>query len=395
MVQVFPFLNIETVEEGDWKRERFKAKLNFAWLNEETSQLATAPHAQLILYPKYPEVRFSGFLLGCPQAPSSLMAKRIPDRLLFLSVSNNGRTLGYVVSPTSEVAQEFRQLKTLKDYGVFKVMELPPITDSKNNLLKELRSIHQLGWIDSKRLDAHRNILPCKSANCGGYTLEAELGVTPNGHAEPDFMGWEIKQFGVRNFDRIDSSIITLMTPEPTHGIYKSEGAEYFVETYGYFDKKGRPDRMNFGGIHRVGQVHQTTNLEIKLIGFDHESGKIRHANGRITLLDGRGNEAASWSYSSLLLHWNRKHHKACYIPSISQTLGNRKYRYGGKVFLGMETVFQRFLKEMALGNIYYDPGIKMENLSTKPKIKKRSQFRIKSRFLTHLYAKNEFFDIR
>jgi hypothetical protein len=31
------------------------------------------------------------------------------------------------------------------------------------------------------------------SSNCGGYTLEAELGATPNGYSEPDFMGWEIK----------------------------------------------------------------------------------------------------------------------------------------------------------------------------------------------------------
>ena len=143
-----------------------------------------------------------------------------------------------------------------------------------------------------------------------------------------------------------------------------------------------------------MGKVHQTTKLEIKLIGFDHESGKIRHSNGRIALLDGRGNEAASWSYASLLLHWNRKHHKACYIPSISQTLGNRKYRYGGKVFLGIGTDFQRFLKEMASGNIYYDPGIKLENLSTKPKIKKRSQFRIKSKYLIHLYTERVLIDI-
>ncbi len=34
--------------------------------------------------------------------------------------------------------------------------------------------------------------------------LEAELGVTPNGYSEPDFMGWEIKQFGVKKFDKIE-----------------------------------------------------------------------------------------------------------------------------------------------------------------------------------------------
>ncbi|MEO0062747.1 MAG: hypothetical protein RLZZ08_1307, partial [Pseudomonadota bacterium] len=34
------------------------------------------------------------------------------------------------------------------------------------------------------------------------YTLEAELGITPNGIAEPDFQGWEVKQYGVRDFVR-------------------------------------------------------------------------------------------------------------------------------------------------------------------------------------------------
>ena len=47
----------------------------------------------------------------------------------------------------------------------------------------------------------------------------------------------------------------------------------------------------------------------------------------------------------------------------------------------------------MANGNIYYDPGIKMENVSTKPKIKKSGQFRIKSQFLPNLYNENEIVD--
>jgi hypothetical protein len=44
----------------------------------------------------------------------------------------------------------------------------------------------------------------------------------------------------------------------------------------------------------------------------------------------------------------------------------------------------------MAIGNIYYDPGIKMENVSKSPKIKKRSQFRIKSQYLSSLYKQSE-----
>ncbi len=238
------------------------------------------------------------------------------------------------------------------------------------------------------------SVFKSRVSNRGGYTLEAELGITPNGYSEPDFMGWEIKQFGISNFDRINSAVITLMTPEPTGGIYKTHGADYFVRTYGYPDKKGRPDRLNFGGIHKSGEIHPTTQLEMRLIGFDQESGKIRNTNGKIALIDKNENETASWSFSSILLHWNRKHDKACYVPSQSIITGDRKYKYGNNVILGTGTDFQLFLSQMALGNIYYDPGIKLENISTKPKIKKRSQFRIKSRFLPNLYKMNEIVNV-
>ncbi len=65
-------------------------------------------------------------------------------------------------------------------------------------------------------------------------------------------------------------------------------------------------------------------------------------------------------------------------------------YKYGNSVLLGTGTDFQLFLQQMALGNIYYDPGIKLENISTSPKVKKRSQFRIRSRYLQNLYKTNE-----
>jgi hypothetical protein len=97
---------------------------------------------------------------------------------------------------------------------------------------------------------------------------------------------------------------------------------------------------------------------------------------------------------ATLLLHWNRKHNQACYIPSLAQQAEGRHYKYGKNVLLGCGTDFQLFLSEMAVGNIYYDPGIKVENLSAKPALKKRSQFRIKSGFLPHLYAETETVDV-
>ena len=393
ILNILPISEIKAEEAGDWNKERFKASLNFSWIGEN-GNLYPAPNSQLILYPKYPEVRFSGFLANCQNPPSGLMTQRLADRVLFFGITKSGNVLGYVVSPGSEIAQEFNQLRFNNEYGVFKEIELPQLVNNREKLIKELLRIHELGWIKSKRLDGLGNILPCEASNCGGYTLEAELGISPNGYSEPDFLGWEVKQFGVSNFERISSAVITLMTPEPTDGIYKTEGAESFLRKYGYPDRTKREDRINFGGVHKAGIRHSLTNLELQLIGFDTESGKIRNSSGRIALVDINGNETASWSFSSMLLHWNRKHNQACYVPSLSETEMERKYRFGNKVILGSGTDFQLFLGQMADGNIYYDPGIKMEHVSTKPKIKKRSQFRIKSQHLSNLYKQNELVDI-
>lgn len=393
ILNILPISEIKNEAAGDWNKERFKASINFSWIDDE-GLIFPAPNSQLILYPKYPEVRFSGFLKGCEKAPSKLMAQRLADRLLFFSVSKSGEVLGYVADPNSDIAIEFFKLTLSTEHGVFKIIELPQIANNKERLLTELLRIYNLGWINSKRLDSLGNILPCDAPNCGGYTLEAELGITPNGYSEPDFLGWEVKQFGVDKLDKVDSAVITLMTPEPTHGLYVSSGAAVFIKQYGYADKSGRPDRMNFGGVHKAGERHHLTDLQLELIGFDSSTGKIRSTDGRIALIDKNDNEAASWSFSSMLLHWNRKHNQACYVPALSETEIERKYRYGSKIILGTGTDFQLFLGQMALGNIYYDPGIKMENISTKPKIKKRSQFRIKSKHLPNLYKNNEIIDL-
>ncbi|GAA4448717.1 hypothetical protein GCM10023189_07000 [Nibrella saemangeumensis] len=394
ILNVFPASDIQAESPEDWTRERFKATVRFAWITE-TGTLAIAPNAQLILYPKYPEVRFSGFLLGCTQAPSDLMkgTARIAGRLLFLGVTTDGRVLGYVTSPASALAAEFSRLVT-DTYGVFRVIHLAA-DNNRNRLLRELKRIHDLGWIRSRRLDSTGTVVPCESSNCGGYTLEAELGITPNGYSEPDFLGWEIKQFGVKNPDRFRSEVITLMTPEPTGGVYVSQGLEHFLRQYGYADKMGRPDRINFGGIHVSGIRHATTQLRMELIGFDNSTGKIRNTNGYIALVDPSGHEAATWSFSSMLKHWTRKHNQACYVPALSETSPVRRYSYGSSVILGIGTDFQLFLREMSNGNIYYDPGIKMENASSaRPTTKRRSQFRIKSGNLVNLYRINEIADL-
>src|SRR6185437_729787 len=151
ILNILPFKEITTDSKGDWQRERFKANLEFYW-TDENGVLIKAPKAQLILYPKYPEVRFSGFLLGAKGAPTELMVNRIDQRLLFLGVSKNGYIIGYVTAPDSELSAEFDAISDLPEVGVFKEITLEGgllQLNSKKQLIDELKRIHQLGWIDS------------------------------------------------------------------------------------------------------------------------------------------------------------------------------------------------------------------------------------------------------
>lgn len=393
VLNIFPISDIypERTEKGI---ETFKAALNFSWINNDGG-ISQAPHSKFILYPEYPEVRFSGFLRECENSPSIIMSSREPGRLLFISVTSSGHILGYVTNSTSGIATEFQILNDLQSTGVFSIIQLVAIINSRQKLLDELKRIHLSGWINSKRLDKSGFVLPCSSSNCGGYTLEAELGIRPNGYSEPDYLGYEIKQFKAANFERTAKEVITLMTPEPTGGVYNQKGVEFFIRTYGYEDRNGKEDRYNFGGVHKVGQTHPLTNLKLELEGFDSSTGKITNSSGSINLVDSKDVVTASWSYASLLKHWNLKHNLACYIPSKSILIPTRQYHYGNKVLLGDGTDFQLFLAEMSIGHIYYDPGIKLENASSaKPSTKRRSQFRIKSESLINIYHKTEILDL-
>ena len=371
------------------KNPIFKARLNFAWLLD-SGQIVDAPNAQLILYPQYPEVRFSGFLRGSRGAPSDLMTVRVAGRVLFLGVTKQNRIFGYVAGVQSQLAAEFHSLRLTSEEGVFFELELPTvpgIEDSRLELLKELGRIHRKGWIDSKQLDSNRCLGPCNAPQCGGFTLEAELDIPKNSTAEPDFHGWEVKQFAVDDFEKVESSKpITLMTPEPTGGFYKDHDPESFVRKFGYADTKGREDRMNFGGRHFVGRPCARTNLTMQLTGFDGRSGKITDPNGEIALVSDTGEIAASWAFSKILEHWSRKHMKAVYVPSKRRLEPQRQYCYGGRVRLAQKTDSMRLLAAFAGGQVYYDPGIKLENASTDPEVKRRSQFRIASRNINVLY---------
>ena len=381
----------------------FKGKLDFYWLLD-SGLIVHAPAAQLILYSQYPEVRLSGILKGTKKAISpesyALVSQGAPGGVLFLGIAPNGDVFAYVVGGDSEVAREF-SVADVHPTGCV-LVELPllgneSVGQHSRRLLAELRRIHHAGWIKSKQLASDGTLRGCKTQQCGGYTLEAELGIAKNGRPEADFDGWEVKSFNVRNFDRpVSAGAITLFTPEPTGGYYRTHGYQDFVRKYGYPARNGEADRLNFGGIHRVGRVQSLTGLSLSLKGFDVEQSRITDANGSIDLVSADGAVAASWNFSTVLEHWSRKHAAAAYVPNQRRERPERQYHYGHKVCLAEQGDPQRLLAALAAGVVYYDPGIKLQDASTSHASgKPRSQFRIRSRYLADIYLRLDEVDVK
>lgn len=371
-------------------RSRDKASIDFSWIDE--AGLHPAPNTRLILYPKYPEVRMSGFLLGCRAAPAAIMRSRDEGRILFLGITSSGSVLGFAVASDSQVAAELNA-KVWPTIGIFSELPLHLGRESPRAiLLGELRRIWKLSWIASQKLSLDGEKEPYTARNGGGYTLEAELGITPNGNAEPDFMGWEVKQYGVNDFVSFrPKSAVTLMTPEPTGGFYKTDGVTSFLTRFGYPDQSGKPDRVNFGGRYDCQRSHhKLTGLRMTMTGYDVGSGKLTNFDGNIALVDASDTVAASWNFRSLMAHWNRKHAQAVYVPSLLRG-PPPEYSYGPQILMCEQTDFLMFLKALAEGTIYYDPAVKIESVSSdRPNIKRRSQFRVAHADLTKLYVCNE-----
>ncbi len=388
------YLDNSNIAKG--KVARTKANVTFFWVDKHGRYVA--PNAQLILYPEYPEVRMSGFLKGCRHAPSQVMASRDEGRVLFLGIAANGDVLGYATAPDDMLSTELYAIATHDASSIFIELFL---SDTKQNtrilLLEALKEICEKNWIASQKLGKDGVITPYSARNGGGYTLEAELGIFPNGYSEPDYLGWEIKQYGVNDFRSFKpKSPVTLMTPEPTGGFYCDNGVPDFLRRFGYPDKSGKVDRINFGGIYTIGRTyHADTGLRLILDGYDQQSGKITDMAGCICLKTQAGEVAASWGFNNILEHWNRKHAQAAYIPALFQT-SPPEYAFGCQVLLCEETDFLLFLKAIASGTISYDPAIKMEKSSSpKPVTKRRSQFRIKHDNLTSLYYKHETVELK
>lgn len=379
----------EVVAYDAVKVPNFKANVPLWWVDGD-GQAAPAPGAKLILYPKYPEIRLSGFLKGCELAPSEHMQPVPPGqrqfnngpdgRILVFGVSAD-KVFVHLVLPETGIAREIQQKETKDDLhgGVFRQIAYAKEKNSREKLLSRLREIHQAGWHVSMRLDRNGKRIPYVARNGGGYTLEALLGVIPNGRSAPDFEGWEIKAYS--------GGRITLMTPEPDAGFYGEYGVEAFLRKYG---KQTREDTIYFTGIHKAG-IRSASGHLLTTEGFDKSSGKIVNVSGGIRLLDENQDISAEWTFGRLISQWAKKHAAAAYVPYEREEGESILYRYNSPVLLGEGTEFELFLRAMMSGAVVYDPAPKLTGVgAAKTQVKARSQFRIGLANIGKLYKKIE-----
>ena len=349
-----------------------------------------ASGAQLILYPQYPEVRLSGFLKNCKNAPSEFMRplpaenrqfnNGVDGRVLFFAVTKERETLAHLAPAGSALASELIQkLGCYEKQGVLFNIPLGE-KDSKLVLLEKLAEIRDFGWQPSVKLSKTGELKPYQARNGGGYTLEALLGIIPNGRSEPDFMGWEIKGYS--------SSKVTLMTPEPTGGIYGDNGVQVFVRKFG---KPSNNDTLYFTGLHKANRKNIATGLTLVVNGYNPDKKVIENVNGAVELLTDSGVCAASWSFEGLLLKWNRKHAQAAYVPYKSNKNEPPTYQYASPTLMGEGTNFNLYLSALCAGLVIFDPASKVMNASTSNStVKARSQFRMPVKQLASLYQKFE-----
>ena len=379
----------EIIQKEGTVRETWWTEVPFNWLDEAGS-LSAAPYTKVILYPKYPEIRLSGFLRGCVAGPNSIMTSRDEGRILFIGIRHDQDVLGYVCNAGHPVASTMDE--TIQFEGVFAEIPLLQSTagmEPLEQLLSDLRDIHRSGWIAGERLDRTGQIVPCNAQNAIGMTLEARLGIQTNGLPGPDKLGWEIKSHSVARWDRLPSKAVSLITTEPDGGVYVDEGLPYFIEQYGYEDDKG--DRR-YGGIHRVGHHARSSknreNLRLNLNGYDEKKQKITDVDGSLNLTDGSRDIAASWSLTHLLERWTKKHNKTMFVPALAEKNdGERRYHFGDRVRLGYNSDYVRLLSALNDGHVYLDPS---PVIYASGGSRKRSMFRINIKNIHVLYARFE-----
>lgn len=362
------------------------------WM-DDTGQTIPAPHAKVIFYPQYPEARLSGFAKGVPPGfgGRNVLRDRGHGRTMLLGLTPEGGWLVWVGRPSDA---EVNGLRTRELPGNPFVEVLPPrATDPAviwSDLLAEVTQLVAGPPLPPVKLkpDGTKEKTKLSDPHSSGWALEAALGIPANSAPGPDYRGLvELKTFsGYR---------ISLMTPEPTAGVYVDRSKAEFMNRWGKPAKSwtpalGPPKKLYFNGQHRLNEVKDTNPLTLRIHGWTEQFPDRWDATGHLALRDDvTGDVGALWPLVKMNAKWMEKHPEALYVQYKRVPSG---FQLTGAVIACHGTDFRLFMMGLRTGTVIFDPGTSMPTKTQS--VHSRSQWRTYKNLLLALYDEVEHHDL-
>ena len=252
---------------------------------------------------------------------------------------------------------------------------------TKDNLIKELKSISARGWIDNARHGNHGGI---------GNTLEDLLGITENNLPIPNAAEWELKSQRINT-----SSLTTLFHIEPSPRAVKFV-PQILLLKYGWkhqeAGKKYSKNEMSFRQtIHGLSPSDRGFQVIIDrvnskvLISFDSTKVSEKHSAWLKTVKKkvglGQLEPQPYWGFDDLSNKAGTKLLNCFYVQAgVKKENGKELYRYD-KITMLQKFNFDGFLNQIEKGNILVDFDARTgHNHGTK--------FRMRQNCLPELYQK-------
>jgi len=352
--------------------------LDFSWLWPDGST-TKARHAKFIYYFQYPEIRFSGFLLGSDRSPRALRRDEqdLYGRRALLLAIRGEETLGVIVTDqdNSGLIRELDRLEPMPGQTLIKVLPLPRTQTSTNLplLLEELRNVAAI-WQPAQFFGKNDPFPKQRQAAQGsGWTLEAVLGIRHNGISGPDKHGYELKVLSPKG-------PLSLITTEPNLGARNDEGLTAYLHKFGWPGTKN-DGSYRFNGEHNTARPYKKSGA---IIVIEHWDSTLNAPDGsgspEVKLVrQSSGEVIAGWTLDLLKKKWGNKHEGCVYVEySRRPPKGGlaTDYRFGDLVYCGLGTSVNHLIRALSDGIVYFDPG---DRVLANGEVKARWQWRIRN----------------
>lgn len=385
-LQMFPTGKVVRSEGTSNKKKKtseiLKAQLPLLWLNE-SGQLEASKFATFILYPQYPEVRMSGMLMGCRNAPSPIINSRDEGRILIFGISKSkSEVICFALKHQDHASEEIRnQIASghFESAGIF--YTLKPQKRPIDVIVGKLRTIDFTVYHKTFYL-THGQRIYTTSRNSCGTTLEGLLGIEANSSPTPDWNDWELKAVSTSKYPQpYPSSRVTLLTGEPDGGLYVTNLNQFI---------------LNYTHVTGPNQRYFTGPWDMKKGVFKGLQLSYNEIESKIVLMATNPNpiEVACWDLATIINHWKSKHQHAVFVPYTKDN--HKQVRFSPLVCVGEGATFKLFFSALRNGTILLDPGVRFSYKPEKEKWKvhKRTQWRTVLKQLPTIYSLFSFIDV-